>query len=587
MKTSLFFLFIFSLLTSFSVANGLLTRSDTTISTEPVSYVSVRPDSIRPIEPSLILTGNLELTKGYYTLRDAVNSNNQNSPWYLNGTFILTTPTGWTIPLLGVWSTPSDGDGQTYNTIGISPRYKNWLTLHGGYRNLEFSPFTLASHTVLGAGIELNPGVLRVGLMAGQFNKAVEANEANPDQGPAFRRMGYCAKLGIGTDRTYLDIILLHAADDIHSIRADTVAGITPAENAILSLSGRIRTNRKLTIELDAAGSAYTSDTQAKSVPTTGLTDNPIRVPKHLYGLGKLIAIRQTTSIRTALQASFSYRVSWGDLKLRYKRIEPGYQSMGTYYLQTDLERFTVTPSVWLLKKRLQLRSSLGWQHDNLFHQKRTRNERLIGSASLSYASDSNLTLGLTTSNYSATQRAGTRPLNDSVRVDQINRTVSGSVSKYWVSTVRTHSLNGSATYQVLQDLNPFINNHNQSQTWSYTLDYRLQQSASRLNLNISYNYTDSYSQELSFLVHGPTVSVEKKMGKERTLNVLLMASYLKNKQILNGSPEQSVAFNTTLTLDYQLTPVHRLSVNSSLLLNQGAQLFRQQQGTIQYTMVF
>ncbi|GAB3718530.1 hypothetical protein GCM10027592_61570 [Spirosoma flavus] len=514
-------------------------------------------------------------------------SSNQYSPWYLNGTLILTTRSGWTIPLQGVWSSPLDGYGQAYTSIGISPRYKNWLTLHGGYRNVDFSPFTLSNYTILGAGVELKPGLLRIGLMAGQFTKAIEANETNPDQGAAFRRMGYCAKLGIGTDHTYLDVILLHAADDAHSIRTDSAAWLTPAENAVVGLSGRIRTGRKLTIEVDAAGSAYTNDTRAESLPATRSIDKRFRSPNYLNGLGKLITLRQTTSIRTALQALFSYRTSWGDLKLRYKRVEPGYQSMGAYYLQTDVERFTVTPGIWLMKKRLQLRSSLGWQHDNLFNQKRTRNDRLIGSASLSYASDNNLTLEFTASNYSTSQRAGSRPLNDTARVTQTNRSVSGSMYKYWASEIRTHSLNGSATYQTLQDLNPFTTNRNQGQNWSYTLDYMLQHAASRLNLNISYNYSYSYSPELSFLVHGPTGSVEKKLGKNRILSVLLMGSYLKNKQIISGKQELSVTFTTTLTLDYQLTPVHRLSVNGTMHINQGEQFFRQQQGTLQYTIVF
>lgn len=585
MKTSQLFLFIANLLTSFLVTGGVSPRPDTTISAQPVSAALIRPDSTRPTGPSLSVTGNLELMKGFYAVRDAGTRYSQNQPWCLNGTLILTMRTGWTIPIQGIWSTPSAEYGQSYNTIGISARHKNWLTLHGGYRNLEFSPFTLASHTVLGAGIELNPGLLRVGLIVGQLAKAVVANDAAPDQGAMFRRMGYCARVGIGTDRNYLDIILLHAADDPHSIRADSAAWLHPAENAVLGLSGRIRTNRKLTIDLDGAGSVYTSDTRAESLPVSSHTD---KSPNILNGLGSLVLFRQTTSIRTALQASLSYRASWGDLKLRYKRVEPGYQSMGTYYLQTDLERITIAPSLLLFKKRLQLRSNVGWQHDNLFNQKRTRNERFIGSASLTYTSDDYLTVELTASNYGTTQRAGSRPLNDSIRVNQNNRTLSGNLYKFWTNAVRTHSLNGSATYQQLQDLNPFSITRNRSQNWSYTLDYMLQQSATRLTLNIGYNYSRSYSPALRYLVHGPTASVEKKLGKDRVLTVLLSAGYLKNNQSTdNDMQEQSVSWNTALTLDYQLTPVHRLSANGSLLINQGAQLYRQQQGTIQYSMIF
>ena len=587
MKTSLLFLFIYSLLTGLSVAKGFRTMPDTTGSKQPDSVASVRPDSIRPPQPSLSITGNLELTKSYYTLRNTETRQRQNTPWYLNGSLILTTRSGWTIPFQGVWSTPTTGYGQGYNAIGVSPRYKNWLTLHGGYRNLEFSPFTLAGHTILGAGIELNPGLLRVGLMAGRFTKAVEASETNPDQVATFRQLGYCARVGLGTDRTYLDVILLHVADDAHSIRTDSAAWLTPAENAVLGLSGRIQTNRKVTVELDAAGSAYTADTRAESLSTADSTDIRFRYVKSLNGFSKLITVNSSTAIRTALQASLNYRMKWADLRLRYKRVEPGYQSMGAYYQQTDVERITVAPTIRLFKNRVQIRSSVGWQHDNLLNQKRTRTNRLIGSASISYASDNNLTLDLTASNYGITQRAGSRSLNDTTRLAQNNRTLSGSVFKCWANDSRMHSLNGSATYQTLQDLNPFTTGDNQSQNWNYALDYTFQQSAAGLNLNFSYSYNCSRAVGLSYLAHGPSVSMGKKMGKDHKLSVLFMAGYLTSKQRLTDAAEQNTTLNTTLTLDYQLTPVHRLSMSGTTYINQGTHSFRQQQGTIQYTVVF
>src|SRR5262245_28635010 len=34
---------------------------------------------------------------------------------------------------------------QPFNQFGLSPTYK-WITVHGGYRNLTYSPLTLAGH---------------------------------------------------------------------------------------------------------------------------------------------------------------------------------------------------------------------------------------------------------------------------------------------------------------------------------------------------------------------------------------------------------------------------------------------------------
>jgi len=219
----------------------------------------------------MTLTGDIDLTKSFYVLRGQEGSSVQNTPWYLTGSLILAMRAGWTIPLQSVWTSPTSGYGQAYNAIGVSPRYKNWLTLHGGYRNLEFSPFTLSGYTVLDAGFELSPGRLRVGVMAGRFNKTIKPNATDPDRVASFRRMGYCAKVGAGNDRTYLDVILLNAGDDTNSIPPDSTGYLIPTQNVVLSPSGRIRTSKKLTVELDAAGSAYTSDTRAEPLPTNYL----------------------------------------------------------------------------------------------------------------------------------------------------------------------------------------------------------------------------------------------------------------------------------------------------------------------------
>lgn len=568
MKTLFPFLFFSALLSGPTIAGNGVARLDT--------VAMPQPDSTQPVQK---LTGNIALAKSFSVVRSQEVASVQNTPWYLTGNLTLTTRAGWTIPLQSTWSSPAHGYGGNYNAIGVSPSYKNWLTLHGGHQNLDFSPFTLEDYTVLGAGFELNPGLLRVGVMAGQFEKAIEPNR--PDRVAAFRRTGYCAKIGVGNDQTYLDVILLHASDDANSIQPDSSGYLTPAQNTILGLSGRIRASRKLTIELDAAGSAYTSDTRADGLPAApaGTWLRHVKYPK-------LIPVNASTSIRTAVQASLNYRLKWADLRLRYKRVEPGYQSMGAYYMQNDIERITVAPTLRMFKNQLQVRGSLGWQHDNLTNQKRTRTDRLIGSAGVSYTSEKNLMLDLSVSNYGMTQGAGYRPLNDTTRMSQNNRSLSGSVFKSWTQRDKLHNLNASATFQELQDLNPFTARQNQSQNWNYSVSYIMQNPAAGLDMNISYTYTSSLASEMHYLGHGPTGSVEKKFFKSK-LSALLMVSYFTNTQTFSDLTESSFTLNTTFNLDYHLTPMHRLSVSGTDNHNRGAQPFQQQQGTVRYTVTF
>jgi hypothetical protein len=545
---------------------------------------TVQPDSTKKNTPAAHVTGDISLSTGFYAIRGLGANQSQVMPWGLTGNLTLITRAGWVVPVQGMWSSETNQYGQPYNQVGVSPRFRNWLTLHGGYRNVVFSPLTLAGHTFLGAGIELNPGMLRVGAVMGKFNRAIEANYADPNRVATFRRTGYSAKVGLGNARSYLDLILLRVADDAQSLRSDSLPPIAPAENVVAGLSGRFQFSKKLYVEIDAAGSAYTRDVRADTVATT---TNPDERFHYLAWMKNLFTARQSTQIYTAVQASLSYRSKYANLKIQYKRIEPNYKSMGAYYFQHDLERFTAAPSVRLFNRRLDLRSSVGWQHDNLLNQKKTRTDRLIGSASASYSSNKNLTLDVTVSNYGITQRAGYRPLNDTARVVQNNQTLSGNVFKLWAGKAMTHTITGSATYQELQDLNPFTAALNQNQNWNYTVSYAWQHLTANLDINLGYSYTLTKAADLSSEFAGPSVEIGKRLLTDNKLNLLLSVGYLKSRETLTDLTLDGIVINTALTVNYQLTPVHRLAVNWTNALNQTGQAYHQQQGRIEYSFVF
>jgi hypothetical protein len=95
----------------------------------------------------------------------------------------------------------------------------------------------------LGAGIELSPGKFRFGFLYGRINRAVEEDvTAVEPVTPAFKRTGYAARIGYGTETSHLDFIFLKAKDDansLDSIPKQTV--ILPAENAVLGLSSKLK----------------------------------------------------------------------------------------------------------------------------------------------------------------------------------------------------------------------------------------------------------------------------------------------------------------------------------------------------------
>jgi hypothetical protein len=58
---------------------------------------------------------------------------------------------------------------------------------------------------------------------------------------------------------------------------------------------------------------------------------------------------------------------------------------MGAYFFQSDMQQFSVLPSFRLLKGRLLINGSLGWQEDNLSQQKLSTSKRFTGNANINY----------------------------------------------------------------------------------------------------------------------------------------------------------------------------------------------------------
>ena len=94
---------------------------------------------------------------------------------------------------------------QPFNQFGISPHYK-WITVHLGYQNVNFSPYTLAGYTMLGAGVELTPGKFRLGFMYWRLNRATTIDTTTQSLAPiSFSRKAFAVKIGYGTEKSFID----------------------------------------------------------------------------------------------------------------------------------------------------------------------------------------------------------------------------------------------------------------------------------------------------------------------------------------------------------------------------------------------
>src|SRR5687767_6807251 len=151
---------------------------------------------------------------------------------------------------------------QPFNQFGLSPHYKD-VTVHLGYRSMNFSDFTLAGNIFLGAGFEVAPhnANVRFSGMYGRLVKPVSPGRLVDGViagEPAYRRMGYAGKISFGKNGNLLDFILLKAKDDENSIKADTLQDLKPAENLVLGFRVAQKLSERIKFDIQYAFSAYT-----------------------------------------------------------------------------------------------------------------------------------------------------------------------------------------------------------------------------------------------------------------------------------------------------------------------------------------
>ncbi len=341
---------------------------------------------------------------------------------------------------------------QPFNIVGISPTYKN-LTLHAGFRNMSFSPHTLAGHNFLGGGIEWKAKKFSLAAMGGRLLKGVAYDSTNQGNLPAYERWGAGAKVGLANKvGDNLHLIVFGARDKISSIATPPArAGVTPQENMVLGLGFTKVLAKKISLQAEATRSAWTRDllTDIINSPESKTINAPF-----------LIQQRQSTKYFGAYKANISYKFDFLTAGVGIERVDPEYRTLGAYYVSNDLQNVTVNlSSNSLLKKKLTLSGNVGLQQDNLNKTKTSEMKRWVSAVNANYVPSKRLNLNLAYSNFSAfttvqpidarfLQVAGIQQF-DSLNFVQISHSLNGGFGyKISESDYAQRNINFSSSFQ-------------------------------------------------------------------------------------------------------------------------------------------
>jgi len=451
------------------------------------------------------------------------------------------------------------------NRLSIHPKYK-WITAHIGEVAMTYSPYTLNAYQFTGAGLDLAPPSipLKISFMGGRLLKAVAEDEAHPEAIPSFKRMGYGAKIGWEKQKYKVGVIGFYAKDNANSLPAVPDAeGVTPKENLVLSLSGEATLIENLTLNAEYASSAITQDLRSEhSSQRQGLAGL-------FFGDG-----RSSTQYYSAYKATLNFNVEkmkWG---LGYERIDPGYQTLGAYYFNNDLENITINGSRPFFNNHVNLSFNVGYQRDNLNGEKDQNSGRVVGAVNLAIQPSEKFNINGSYSNFSTYTN---RRLN---QFDEINNYY--DPNQEYIQSFKYQQLAQNANVNVnwrllsseniSQDLNvnyslaasanstdgvirigQASNFHNGNLTYNLTLP------KSNFTVSSSMNYTYAYVARNTTNTLGPTVNISKRFLKN-TLNTTLGASY--NNTTDNSNNSNMNVANLRASVSYTLLKKHNFNLN-------------------------
>jgi hypothetical protein len=509
--------------------------------------------------------------------------------WMLNGSPTISLY-GIQFPFSFTVSEEQRDFRQPFNRFGVSPYYK-WVKLHLGYRNINWSPYNMAGHTIFGAGAELTPGKFNFGFLYGRLLKAVDPNALTYDLNqsyvstPSFERKAMSIKMGYGTEKNNAGLIFLKGWDEPGSLSADSLnSSLTPAENVILTFLTHQQLFKRLNFDLQLSQSLYTNDINSDVADSSshGLMD----IFSGFYNANA------TTYTSNAIESTLGYSGNQVSMVVRFKQIDPGYRSMGAYFFQNDIRNLTFEPAWHSGNQKYSLSGSVGFQRDNLNDALTNTTHRTIGSVSFTANPSQVWNMNATYSNYDMGQSKGTTPVDSLYEISQTTQNLAINQNLNFTGTSLIHLFMLSYNFQKLKDKNDNTAGLNSYHSTTLLANYMVTVLNAGLTMGLGYNYTLFSLQNSENRIKGPSVSLSKTLWKKK-LSLTLSDNYFKNELTYsNGNDDRTsginrVAFNAGLRPSKHHRFYIKLYINKAKAKTSNVTPFTERKGDIGYVYTF
>jgi hypothetical protein len=511
----------------------------------------------------LKLNGGLNASSVFHNGTES--SGRQPFTWYMNGNMNLNIYGKLNLPFS--FNLTNAGANYSYpttpNRLSLHPTYKG-ITGHIGDVAMSFSPYTLNGVQFRGVGVDVAPtNEWSVSAMYGRLSRAIAYDSANKNVLPTYQRIGYGTKLTL-TKKTYgLGFSIFTAADDPGSIPLvpDSLY-IFPKKNVVFSVNGMVRPVSGLELTLEYANSAMRMDKRDFNI---------VKVQGGNLLSSVFMYDHKSTLFYKAIKAGMNYTYHKSMIGLGYERIDPGYQTLGAYYFNNDLENITVNFSQPFLKDKANVSVNLGYQRDDLANTKSGSTSRMVSSVNMNYMPNQQLNMNLSYSNFQTYMNMKSQfdainqvtPIQnlDTLNFTQISQNTALNVN-YVLKTdkQKSHSVNMNFSLQDAADLRGgVLHKGDGSRFYNSNMTYTLMLIPRQISINTAFNMSYNTIGRNDYLTLGPTIAVNAKLLQKK-MNAGGSLSY--NASTASGASQGKV-LNLRANAGYRFVKKHNLNLSA------------------------
>ncbi len=411
------------------------------------------------------------------------------------------------------------------NRFSIRPTYK-WATALLGDVSMNFSPYTLNGHLFTGAGVELNPteSPFKISAMYGRLQRSVEFGEGNGNAQAAYKRMGTGAKIRYEKEKCQFGFSLLGARDYENSLqwKPDSLL-IFPKRNLAFSVDAIIPLIENMNLNAEYGISMLNRDTRIE----TNLAESSYH----------------------AIKLLLNYTFKSNTIGIGYERIDPGYETLGAYYFNNDLENITLNYARPFLSNKGSVALSGGIQHDDLKNEKESSTRRFVASANANYSHSDNLNFNFSYTSFQTFMNIKSQfdyineltPYDnlDTLNYIQLSQNINLGVNYILNRTeTKVRSINLMMSYQEAADKRgDLIPEGALSLFYNASLEYAVQFIPRHANFNLNFNFSSSQIEGENSLTIGPTLASGIRFLEEKLITGLAVSyngNYLKGENTGN-----------------------------------------------------